>query len=59
MQRKPYVPNRARPKTATPELAIELHEKMTLQQIADAWGISKNRVWQLIKKAEKARQQQG
>jgi len=52
MSRKDYKPLRVRPPNATPELAVELHKNMSLQQIADAWGISKNRVWQLIKKAK-------
>ena len=52
MGKKIYQPLRVRPKNATPELAVELHKNMSLQQIADAWGISKNRVWQLIKKAK-------
>ena len=56
MSKKVYVPNRVRPKNATPELAVELHRNMTLQQIADAWGISKTAVWLLIKKAEKKAQ---
>ena len=51
MPKKKYEPLRIRPQNATPELAVKLHENMSLQQIADAWGISKNRVWQLIKKA--------
>ena len=53
MKRKAYTPNRVRPKNATPELAVELHKSLTLQQIADAWGISKTAVWLLIKKAKK------
>ena len=52
MPKKTYEPLRIRPKKATPELALELHKNMTLQQIADDWGISKNRVWQLIQKAK-------
>ena len=51
MVKKSYKPLRVRPKNATPELAVKLHENMSMQQIADAWGISKNRVWQLIQKA--------
>jgi len=51
MPKKTYEPLRIRPQNATPELAVELHKHMTFQQIADAWGISKNRVWQLVKKA--------
>jgi len=51
MAKKSYEPLRVRPRNATPELAIKLHENMSMQQIAAAWGISKNRVWQLIKKA--------
>jgi biotin operon repressor len=48
-----YVPLRVRPKSATPAVAVELHKTMSLQAIADVWGISKNRVWQLIQKAQK------
>ena len=51
MAKKSYEPLRVRPKNATPELAVKLHENISMRQIADAWGISKNRVWQLIKKA--------
>lgn len=53
MAKKTYEPNRVRPKNATPELAVELHKTLTLQQIGDAWGISKTAIWLLIKKAEK------
>jgi len=53
MRKKPYVPFRIRPANATPELAMKLHEDMTLQQIADAWGISKTAVWLLIQKAQR------
>jgi len=33
---------------------MKLHEDMTLQQIADAWGISKTAVWLLIQKAQRS-----
>jgi len=52
MSKKTYTPLRVRPENATPELAVELHKHMSLRQIAYAWGISKNRVWQLIQKAK-------
>jgi len=54
MSKKLYQPLRVRPDNATPELARELHKVMSLRQIANAWGISKNRVWQLIQKAKES-----
>jgi len=47
-----------RPVTATPERALELHEKqgLTLVQIGLIWGITKQRVWQLIQKAKRNQQ---
>jgi len=53
MVKKKYKPERVRPKDATPEKALELSKSLTLQQIADAWGVSKNRVWQLKQQAKK------
>ena len=44
-----------RPFDATPEKALELHEVLTLQEIANRWGISKQRVHQLVKKARQDR----
>jgi DNA-directed RNA polymerase specialized sigma subunit len=41
-----------RPLDATPERALELSQTMKQTEIAKMWGISKQRVNQLIKKAK-------
>jgi DNA-binding transcriptional regulator LsrR (DeoR family) len=47
------MPLRIRPKDATPEKALELSQHLTQAQIANAWGVSRQCVWQLIQKAKK------
>ncbi len=41
-----------RPIDATPEMALELSRSLKQTEIAKMWGISKQRVNQLIKKAK-------
>ena len=40
-----------RPAEATPELALKLSQTLTQADIARLWGISRQRVQQLIRKA--------
>jgi len=42
-----------RPADATPEKALELNKAITQAEIGRAWGISRQRVNQLIKEAKK------
>jgi len=41
-----------RPADATLERVLELRKSLTLAEIGKLWGISKQRVWQLIQKAK-------
>lgn len=41
-----------RPADATLEKLLELREHLTLAEIAQLWGISRQRVWALEKKAK-------
>ena len=45
--------NGKRPYDATPEKALELSKTLTQAEIAQLWGVSRQRVQQLIKKAKK------
>ena len=42
-----------RPADATPEKALELSRSLTQEEIGELWGISRQRVQQLIAKARK------
>jgi len=44
-----------RPADATLEKVLELREHLTLQEIATLWGISRQRVWALEKRAKELR----
>jgi hypothetical protein len=41
-----------RPIDATPERALELSKTLRVVEIAKLWGISRSRVYQLLKKAK-------
>lgn len=52
MAKKPISILGKRPFDATPEKALELSQTVTQTEIAKLWGISHQRVSQLIKKAK-------
>lgn len=53
MSKKVITTQGKRPADATPEKALELSATLTQVEIARLWGISRQRVNQLIKKAKK------